>query len=275
MLLGRRWRLFFRDRGQLALHLALLFGFPVLVIIFALHGLPQLPSPSGTDSQGFVAQMLADVATRRQFVDAGTLVSGLVMFQVILLALMGSNNSAREVAGERLIFEKEKFAGLQVSSYVLSKAAFLGTLVVAQSVWMALFVNWFVRFPGNLGAQALLLVLVNGAMTAVCLGLSSVLKTPEQSSLVSIYLVGFQLPLSGALLALPSPLGAITRPFIASYWAWSGFLDTMRDTRLFDAVKLITSTAFSPAGLCVWFLASHVVVGLLVAYTGCKSSRWD
>jgi ABC-type multidrug transport system ATPase subunit len=275
ILLARRRTLFFRDRGQLGLQLALLFGFPLLVIIFALNGLPQLPSPSGTDSQGFIAQMLADVATRKQFVDAGTLVSGLVMFQVILLALMGSNNSAREIAGERLIFEKEKFAGLSAGAYVLSKAVFLGLLVLAQSVWMAIFVNFFVKFPGTFGAQALLLILINGAMTSVCLGLSSILKTPEQSSLVSIYLVGFQLPLSGALLAMPAALGVLTRPFIASYWSWSGFLDTMRDTRLFDAVKLITATPFSAAGLCVWILASHIVVGLLVAYTGCKSSRWE
>ncbi len=275
VVLARRWTLFFRDRGQLALQLALLFGFPVLVIIFAFHGLPQLPSPSGTDSQGFIAQMLADVATRRQFVDAGTLVSGLVMFQVILLALMGSNNSAREIAGERLIFEKEKFAGLSPGAYVLSKAVFLGMLVLAQSVWMTFFVNFFVKFPGTFPTQALLLVLVNGAMTAVCLGLSSVLRTPEQSSLVSIYLVGFQLPLSGALLALPPALATLTRPFIASYWSWSGFLDTMRDTRYFDAVKLITATPLSAATLCEWILVSHIVVGLLVAYTGCKSSRWE
>jgi ABC-type multidrug transport system ATPase subunit len=275
VILSRRWTLFFRDRGQLGLQLALLFGFPLLVIVFALHGLPQLPSPSGTDSQGFIAQMLADVATRKKFVDAGTLVSGLVMFQVILLALMGSNNSAREIAGERLIFEKEKFAGLSPGAYVLSKAVFLGVLVVTQSVWMTFFVNFFVKFPGSFAAQALLLVLVNGAMTAVCLGLSSVLKTPEQSSLVSIYLVGFQLPLSGALLALPPVLATLTRPFIASYWSWSGFLDTMRDTRLFDAAKLITATPFNSAALCVWFLLSHVVVGLLIAYTGCKSSRWE
>ncbi len=274
-LLGRRKKLFFRDRGQLALQLALLFGFPILVIIFALNGLPQLPNPSGTDSQSFIAQMMSDVARRKQFIEAGTLVSGLVMFQVILLALMGSNNSAREVAAERMIFEKEKFAGLRPAAYVMSKAVYLGVLVCAQSLWMAAFVGWFVKFPGDFSVQAGLLILVNAAMTSVCLGLSSVLKTAEQSSLVSIYLVGFQLPLSGALLALPAGLGAFCRPFIASYWSWSGFLDTMRATRLFDAVKLVTSTPLSPVALCVWFLASHIVVGLLVAYTGCKSSRWE
>ena len=42
VLLARRWKLFFRDRGQLALQVALLFGFPILVVIFALDGLPQI-----------------------------------------------------------------------------------------------------------------------------------------------------------------------------------------------------------------------------------------
>jgi hypothetical protein len=49
----------------------------------------------------------------------------------------------------------------------------------------------------------------------------------------------------------------------------------MRDTRFFDAVRLVTQTALSPHGLCVWILLTHILVGLLVAYTGCKSSRWD
>ncbi|MDP9291813.1 MAG: ABC transporter ATP-binding protein, partial [Verrucomicrobiota bacterium] len=42
VLLARRWRLFFRDRSQFLLQLALLFGFPFLVVIFALDGLPQI-----------------------------------------------------------------------------------------------------------------------------------------------------------------------------------------------------------------------------------------
>ena len=204
VLLGRRWKLFFRDRGHVALQLALLFGFPMLVVIFALSGLPQLPNANGSDRGSFLAQIMADAAQRKQFVDAGTLVSGLVMFQVVLLALMGSNNAAREIAGERAIFEKEKFAGLRPSAYVLSKAAFLGVIVCAQSIWMTVFVHWVVDFPGDLGTQCLVLILVNGAMSAICLALSSILRTAEQASLVSIYIVGFQLPLSGALLALLS-----------------------------------------------------------------------
>ncbi|MEQ1861012.1 MAG: ATP-binding cassette domain-containing protein [Chthoniobacteraceae bacterium] len=275
VLLARRWKLFMRDRGQLTLQLALLFGFPVLVAIFALNGLPQLPSPGGADSESFLKQVLLAAETREQFVRTGTLVSGLVMLQVVLLALIGSNNAAREIASERAIFEKEKFAGLRPLAYVGSKAVFLGVLIVAQSLWMALFVDWFVNFPGAFLLQAALLVLINAALTSVCLGLSSLLRSPEQASLVSIYLVGFQIPLSGAVLALPDWLAPIVRPFIASYWSWSGFIDTLRAERYFDAVRLVTETKFEPFTQCAWFLVCHVTLGLVLAIVGCKSSRWE
>jgi hypothetical protein len=81
---------------------------------------------------------------------------------------MGANSSAREIASERLIFEKEKFAGLRPVAYVGSKIIFLGVLVIVQSLWMAAFVNWFVRFPGDFGTQATLLVLLNAAITSMC-----------------------------------------------------------------------------------------------------------
>lgn len=274
VLVARRWKMFFRDRGQLLLQLALLFGFPCLVVIFAVDGLPQvqrLANSGGT----WLQQAQQEAGAAKQIASAGTLVSGLIMFQVILLALMGSNNSAREIAAERSLFEKEKFAGLSPLAYILSKVAFLGVLVLAQSVWMALFVNWIVGFQGNFAEQVLNLILINAALTSVCLGISAWMKTPEQSSLLSIYLVGFQLPLSGAVLALPKAIAGMTQIFIASYWGWSGFIRSMESTQHYDAVKSVTQT--DPAGslLCLWVLTAHVVIGLFVAYTGARASRWE
>ncbi|MEI9894509.1 MAG: ATP-binding cassette domain-containing protein [Chthoniobacter sp.] len=275
ILLARRWKIFFRDRGQLWLQLALLFGFPILVVIFALDGLPQIKNLNGVISGNFLEQMKNEFQQRQELVHTGSLVSGLIMFQVILLALMGSNNAAREIAGERLIFEKEKFAGVRPSAYVASKAAYLGVLVLAQSVWMGVFVNSVVQFKGNPATQVFLLIFVNAALTAICLAISSLMKTAEQASLVSIYLVGFQLPLSGAVLALPKALGWLTRPFIASYWGWSGFIQTMRDTRFYEAVLSVTQTSLVSVDLCFWVLMTHVILGLLIAYMGCKNSQWE
>jgi ABC-type multidrug transport system ATPase subunit len=275
VLLGRRGKLFFRDRGQLALQAALLIGFPILVVIFALDGLPQIKNLNGVLNGNFLEQLQNQFTQESELMRTGSLVSGLIMFQVILLALMGSNNAAREIAGERLLFEKEKFAGLRPSAYIASKAIFLGLLVLAQSVWMTLFVKFVVNFPGNVGSQILLLTLVNAALTAICLGLSSVMKSAEQASLVSVYLVGFQLPLSGAVLALPASIAWLTRPFIASYWGWSGYVLTLRDTRFYESVLKITQTHLSAEALCIWALTCHVLLGLLLAYTGCKNSRWE
>lgn len=275
VLLARRWKLFVRDRGQLLLHAALLFGFPCLVVIFAFDGLPEVQRLANSGIGTLFDQAQQEAKALKQIASAGTLVSGLIMFQVILLALMGSNNAAREIASERPLYEKEKFAGLSPLAYVASKVAFLGTLVLAQSVWMALFVNWIVGFQGSFAEQALSLILINAALTSVCLGISAWMKTAEQSSLLSIYLVGFQLPLSGAVLALPKAIAGLTQIFIASYWGWSGFIRSMESTRYYDAVKSVTQT--DPAGslLCMWVLAAHVVIGIFLAYAGSRNSRWE
>ena len=273
VLWGRRWRLFWRDRAQVKLHLALLFGFPCLVVVFALNGLPALRAAAELPEDP-LKQLVSDFSTKLEYLRVGGMVSGLIMFQVVLLTLMGANNAAREVAGERLILEKEKFSGLSPLAYVLSKVSFLAVLVLAQSVWMSLFVHAVVRMPGSLLEQTFLLVLVNGAMTAVSLGISSLMRTAEQSSLVSVYLVGFQLPLSGAVLALPEWLGKLTRPFIASYWGWSGFLQTLSDTRFYNAVVQMTQTPLMPVWSVVAVLVIQIFAGVSAAYVGCKSSRW-
>ena len=275
VLLTRQRRLLMRDRGQMLLQLALLFGFPCLVVVFAWDGLPQIQNLSSPPSRDVMRQVIETASFSLQAVRVGGLVSGLVMFQVILLALMGSNNSAREIAGQRAIFEKEKFAGLRTSAFLASKTVYLAVLLAAQSVWMALFVNTVCHFPGDPFTQAAILFAVNAAMTSMCLGISAQMKTADQASLVSVYLVGFQLPLSGAVLALPKALGWATRPFIAAYWGWSGYLETMRDTRFYDLVRMTSRTDLAPLAVCGGVLIAQVLAGITLAYFGSRESRWE
>jgi hypothetical protein len=147
--------------------------------------------------------------------------------------------------------------------------------VAAQSLWMGLFVHHVCGFPGNLGMQLVLLLMVNAAMTSICLGISSLMSSAEQASLVSIYLVGFQLPLSGAVLALPEILGGAVRPFISAYWSWSGILQTLKNERYYDIVQTVAQSPLSPLGLCVWVLAAHIAAGLFVARIGCERRQAD
>lgn len=274
-LLERRFRIFSRSRGQFLLQLGLIFGFPFLVAIFAWNGLPQIRNLGTGLDQNAIAQIAEKLAFLDQASTVGSLVSGIVMFQVILLTLMGANNSGREIASERLIFEKEKLSGLRPASFIASKAVFLAVLVAVQSVWMGLFVHFVCDFPGDLPTQLMFLVLVNAAMTAICLAVSSWMAGAEQASLVSIYLVGFQLPLSGAVLALPEWIGNVVRPFISAYWSWSGVLQTLRAERYYDIVQMVVQTSLSPETLCAWVLAAHIAIGLFLAWIGTHMSRME
>jgi ABC-type multidrug transport system ATPase subunit len=271
---SRRLKLFFRDRAQVVLQASLLLIFPLVVALFAYQGLPAVKNMAMNPDTDVIQQLRESLAFTVQSSRVGTLVSGLTMFQVVLLALMGSNNSAREVIGERIFLEKEKLGGLKPGASLVGMASFLFLLVLVQSVWMTFFVRAVCQFPGDLAGQWLPFFLITAAMTSLCLAISSWSSTSEQASLGSLYLVGFQLPLSGAILALPDWLGWVVRPFISAYWAWSGYLQTLRETRFYDLVRSITETPVAGSQFSLWVLGLHIVFGLIVAYFGMRRSDW-
>lgn len=273
-LLGRRWRIFLRDRTQVLLQLVMIILFPIIVACFSSKGQEPINKLSGERDTNLYAEYEQQQTVKQNHVKVGSAVSGIIMFEIILLGLMGSNNSAREIAGERLIMEKEKYGGMRASSYLMSKCAFLFTLVLVQSFWMYLFVDMFWPFRGDGLQHFTFLLLANAAMTSICLGISSLSRSADQASLLSIYLVGFQLPLSGAVLALPDKLEMCVRPFISAYWAWSGSI-TGLDTYVHNAVKIVIDTTLSATNICYTVLALHIVTGLVISYIGIRRAQWD
>ncbi len=274
-LLGRRFTILMRDKTQLGLQIAMIVIFPLMVALFSSKGQEQLvllTEMSGNDLSAEIQalQEQADIRAR-----VGSAVSGIIMFQVILLGLMGSNNASREIAGERLVMEKEKFAGARPMAYLGSKVLFLAVLVLLQSIWMYAFVDYFWPFRGDGMSHFVFLLLANAAMTSVCLAISANCRTADQSSLLSIYLVGFQLPLSGAVLALPAMVALCTQPFISAYWAWSGSIKGGLSPDVLKAVGSIVQTDFSTPDLCMAVLILHIVVGFIFSYIGVKRSRWN
>ena len=271
---SRRLKLFFRDHTQALLQLALLLIFPAVISLFAYQGLPAVRNLDLAPDINVVEQLRETLAFTVQSSRIGTLVSGLAMFQVILLALMGSNNAAREVVGDRMILEKEKLAGLRPESALAGMGIFFLILVTLQSAWMTLFVRAVCQFPGDLLGQFLPFGLVTAAMTVLCLAISSWTSSSEQASLGSLYLVGFQLPLSGVILALPDFLAWLIRPVISAYWAWSGYIQTLKDSRFYDLVCSITETPVASYTGSVWLLSVHFGLGLFLSYAGIRRSAW-
>jgi len=275
-LLRRRITIFRRDKAQVWMHLAMLVGFPLLVVIFALDGIKPLRSLSTHKDDNIVQEIQQRGQHQEEQLKAGGLVSGLIMLQVVLVTLMASNNAAREIASERLILEREKLGGLHPFAYIGSKVIFLGMFVLAQSLWMGFFVDMVTGgLPGDLITKLILLVLASAAMTSVCLGISALSKTPEKATILCIYLVGFQLPLSGAVLTLPGWLENWVQPLIVAFWSWSGSLSSMRSTAFYDAVKQVTDTDLVSPAIAGFVLFVHVLVGLGMCFIGVQRSQWD
>ena len=277
-LLSRRLKLFFRDTGYLGLTLAITFGFPLLVIIFNLEGawdVLKIPMDRNTASMEEVKQALNVQLANAQL--AG-LAAGLVMFQVILLTLMGANNGGREISAERILYEKERMTGLRPWAYAFSKIVFVSLIGIAQGVWMCFFVKLVCNFPGPWSEQLAILAGSCVSMSVVCLGFSAMLTSPEKSSLLSIYLVGFQLPLSGVVLALPPALTWLCRPFINAYWGWSGYMKSMMGLPLYDAytASMPNQSAYvasTTEGLAVLLIQG--LFGICLVVFGCQQKRWS
>jgi ABC transport system ATP-binding/permease protein len=266
VLFARHLRLFWRDLSQMFLHLALIVTFPALIAVFAVKGLPQV-SQLTLQLQSNIVQAMADqLLYLKEAFHSASLISGLAMFQVILLTLIGANNGAREIAKETPVLAKELRAGLSPVAYVATKFLHMVFLSCVQALWMAWFVKTMCGFPGSLLEQFGILFFTTLAMSTVCLAISAGSPSPERASLLAIYLVGFQLPLSGAALSLPDWLSTLCRPFIAAYWGWSGYLKTLEYTRHYDIVKESTTTSIAPYGTCLGVLGLHVVVGLMLAW---------
>jgi ABC-type multidrug transport system ATPase subunit len=274
-LLKRRALLFKRDRGYWLLTLGITIGFPLLVTIFAWDGIPQLRGLAMDSGSGAVEQIEAGIRYRVDALEMASLVTGLILFQVILLTLMGSNNGAREIAAERQIFEKERFAGLSAASYASSKLIFASIIAVIQGIWMMGFVKYICEFPGASLPQAGVLVLSCVSMTTICLGFSAIFNSADKASLLSVYLVGFQLPLSGIVLALPELLVWICRPFINAYWGWGGYFGSMRDTRLYDAYRVDSNEWIPTPELAAVVLLLHFLFGAAMVFWGCQQKRWN
>lgn len=274
LLLKRRLLILSRDRTQIILQLIMVIVFPILVALFSGKGQEQLVGLTDQISTDIAAEVQALQEQAEVRAKVGSAVSGIIMFEVILLGLMGSNNASREIAGERLIMEKEKFAGVSPAAYIAAKGSYMAMLVLVQSLWMFAFVQYCWPLRGDAYNHLTFLLLANAAMTCTCLGISANCKTPDQASLLSIYLVGFQLPLSGAVLALPGAIETFTQPFISAYWAWSGSVEGL-ESEVFKAVNSIVQTSFSPQALCIIVLCCHIAAGLFLTILGVRRTRWE
>ncbi|MDR2512401.1 MAG: ABC transporter ATP-binding protein/permease [Puniceicoccales bacterium] len=273
-LFKRRMLLFSRDTGYLGLTMAITFGFPVIVVIFALTGLPDVPAQALERIGTSMDEIMSAMNIQKERFRIGSLASVLIMFQVILLTLMGANNGGREIAAERSLYEKERLTGLNPAAYVLAKLLFVTLIACFQGLWMAVFVKTICQFPGPWSLQVLTMMAVCASMSIVCLAFSAIMQSAEKASLLSIYLVGFQIPLSGVVLALPAALVWVCRPFINAYWGWAGYMHSMQNERIYDAYTSANlQMEIATPSMANGVLFAQAALGLTIIFVGCFRRR--
>lgn len=93
----------------------------------------------------------------------------------------GCINACREIVKERAILERERFFGLSIVAYVLSKVGVLGVLGLAQVVLLQLAVEWKLNLKGPLLLQMLALFLVSLSGTGLGLVVSALARRQERA----------------------------------------------------------------------------------------------
>ena len=93
----------------------------------------------------------------------------------------GCINACREIVKERAILERERFFGLSIVSYVLSKMLVLGVLGLVQVVLLQMAVEWKLDLKGPMLVQLLALFLVSLAGTGLGLLVSAIARRQERA----------------------------------------------------------------------------------------------
>lgn len=265
VLMRRRWTLFCRAKTQLWVHAALLLVLPLIALTFLWPALDELRA---------LQKDAAALSTTGPLTYLGVFSSGFLMLQVLMVLTMAVRLGSKEIASERTLWNREHRAGLRSSAYVTSKLCFVLPLVLLQSAWLGLFVDMASGgLPGHSGTRLLLLMLGSAAFTTLTLGLSALSSSPDRASSRSWLFAFAQLPLSGALLALPSGLASTLQPLVTAFYAWSGSLHTLKGTPVFEPFTVSNGTWLATPAIAVFMLLLHAFAGLALTIYGVRRSR--
>ena len=96
-LLLRQSRLFWMNKGQIGLYIAVIVPFPIGVVFF-LHGFPQVHNLTLELQNNILPTLQDQLHSIRASFKAVSPISGVEIFQVVLLTLVGSNKGTGEIA---------------------------------------------------------------------------------------------------------------------------------------------------------------------------------
>jgi ABC transport system ATP-binding/permease protein len=124
--------------------------------------------------------------------------------------------------------------------------------------------------PGHGGARGALILLGGVAFAALCGGLAAWSRSVESATSRAWALVVVNLVFSGALVAWPRGIGALTQPLFTAAQVWGGCMESMKGTVVFEVIKTTNATWFPPPTLAFMILGVHLAVGLAAMVAACR-----
>ena len=260
-LVKRRWSLLRRSPREWIVHASLLVGGPAVAALLLLPNLKGLK------------EMRAGSTSIEVVWPAAHAVSMIVLIQILLVMFMALRLGAREIAGRRAIYERERIGGVAPSAWLIGSLLFMLPIILVQSIWMEMFldiVSGSGVLPGTGMAKLMLPVLSGAAFAALCLGISANSDSKERAHSVSLTLLCANVLLCGALLGFPKILGHLVHPFITAHYGWSGIIDSLEKTAYFTPIDKLVKTWFATPDIAMSMLGVHFLVGVVLAFVGLK-----
>lgn len=260
-LVKRRWSLLRRTPREWITHASLLVGAPAIAALLLLPNLKLLKEMRGGSTA-------ADVVW-----PAAHTVSMIVLIQILLVLFMALRLGAREIAGRRALYERERIGGVSPAAWLIGSLLFILPIILVQSIWMEMFLD-IVTGSGGLpatGMAKLVLPALSGAaFAALCLGISANSDSKERAHSISLTLLCANVLLCGALLGFPKLLGHVVHPFITAHYGWSGIIDSLEKTAYFEPIDKLVKTWFATPDFAMSMLGVHFLVGVVLTYVGLR-----
>jgi ABC transport system ATP-binding/permease protein len=191
--------------------------------------------------------------------------------QTLISIFFALRCSAREIAQERELIDRERLGGVRPNALLFSKIIFLFPMVAGLSIGLGLVLEILSGgLPSPLWLRLVLPTLAGLAFCSICLGISSIAASRERAHSWCLTLAFAQVLLAGALLGLPRVIGSVIHPFITAYFGWSGIIASTSPGPLHDAIGSLVRTPFADPNVAVLALCIHIFVGLIAARLGLR-----
>ncbi|MES2739033.1 MAG: ATP-binding cassette domain-containing protein [Verrucomicrobiota bacterium] len=261
-LIQRRWTILRRTQREWTSQLILLVLAPVVAALLLLPNDHYLSEVTSGDTSPAVL-----------WPAAYTCAMGWLL-QILLALVFGVRNGAREIAGERPLYRRELAGGLRPTAYLLGKLGFILPIVILQTFLLGLTVEILTGgLPGFALPRLLLLCLTGIAFSSLCLAVSAHCRTAERAHSQAWMLAFANLFLCGALLGFPRVLGSVLHPLVTAHYGWSGGIETLKGTPLFEPLTLLVRTWFATPTLAVIVLLIHFGLGVLLTLRGLRKTH--